>query len=519
MVPTEPRKIISPQEYLLKKQKLDLLEQQKAIKEGLPHRYLHKFYQWQRDFIDSRNRMCMLTAANQVGKSSVNIIKCIEWATNKELWPFLWHTAPNQFWYMYPNSDTATIEFETKWKLYLPRGAMENHSVYGWKAEYDQKRKIKSLHFNSGVHVYFKTYSQDAQDLQAGTVYAMFTDEELDWSLYPELSARLNATDGYFTMVFTATLAQFELFEAMELRGTRHERFPEAAKWQISLYDCQKYEDGTPSHWTLERINRAIARCSSEAEKQRRIFGRFVFSEGRKYASFSAYEHSRPFTETDYSETKEWLHYAGVDYGSGGASGHPSAISIVAVHPRLRKARLVKAWRGDNIVTTAGDVVMKFEEMIKGMPIMIQTSYDFAAADLGTIAGSRGLAFTKAEKNHIKGEAVLNSLFKHKMLELDSSDDEQAKLIMELSNLRDDTPKTKARDDLIDSLRYALVRVPFDWSWLGGSMEPGKPKAPESEKLEGRAKVYAQQKEEAARKQDEEAMEREMEEWNELYGS
>ena len=58
------------------------------------------------------------------------------------------------------------------------------------------------------ITIYFKTYSQNVTDLQAGTVSFIFCDEELPISLFPELSARLIATDGYFSMVFTATLGQ-----------------------------------------------------------------------------------------------------------------------------------------------------------------------------------------------------------------------------------------------------------------------------------------------------------------------
>jgi phage terminase large subunit-like protein len=91
-------------------------------------------------------------------------------------------------------------------ELFLPRGKFKDDPVYGWKEEKKQG-DIVAIHFNSGVHIFFKTYSQNAEDLQSGTCDAIFCDEELPEELY-ELIARLNATDGYIHMVFTATLGQ-----------------------------------------------------------------------------------------------------------------------------------------------------------------------------------------------------------------------------------------------------------------------------------------------------------------------
>ena len=52
------------------------------------------FYAWQRSFFASTNKMVLLTAANQIGKSSIQIRKIIHWATIPDEWPKLW---PNKF--------------------------------------------------------------------------------------------------------------------------------------------------------------------------------------------------------------------------------------------------------------------------------------------------------------------------------------------------------------------------------------------------------------------------------------
>jgi len=107
-----------------------------------------------------------------------------------------------QFWYLYPSKPVINAEFETKWKQFLPKGDMKNDPYYGWKEERKQG-DVVAIHFNSGVHVYFKTYEQNVQNLQTGTCDAIFCDEELPIELYDELTFRISASDGYFHMVFT----------------------------------------------------------------------------------------------------------------------------------------------------------------------------------------------------------------------------------------------------------------------------------------------------------------------------
>jgi hypothetical protein len=54
----------------LKHQELRLKQQKMKIMENLPHRYGMKHYPWSRKFYESTNKMNLLVAANQIGKSS-----------------------------------------------------------------------------------------------------------------------------------------------------------------------------------------------------------------------------------------------------------------------------------------------------------------------------------------------------------------------------------------------------------------------------------------------------------------
>ena len=487
-----------------KRERLELLEEQLNFKKHLPHLYGYKMYPWMRAYFESRNKVCLVCSANQIGKSSIQIRKCIHWATSeqlrKELWP---HLEPRQFWYLYPSSYVATIEFEKKWMPeFLPRQELQNHPVYGWKADY-RARYIQALHFNTGISVYFKTYSQDPQDLQAGPCAALFCDEELPEELYPELQMRLAATDGYFSSVFTPTLGQEFWRLAVESRGY-NEKFPDATKIQVSMYDCLNYEDGTPSFWTKERIEKIKAGCKSDAEIQRRIYGKFILDSGLRYQSFNpALNVIKPVDIPN-----DWPVFIGVDSGSGGAHNHPAAITFVAMRPDYQLGYVFKGRRFDGITTTASDLVEYVRTMRQETKNPIYgVFYDWASPDLKEISSRMGEGWLPAEKSHLIGEQILNVAFKNEMLQIFDIEELQT-LIIELKTNRLNQAKTLAHDDHIDATRYAVTKIPWDWSKIGEKPQGPAPK--ELTEQEQRKKFFFEEM-----KLDE-SVEGEIEMWNEL---
>ena len=442
-----------------------------SLRQDLPFLYGYKHYDWSRAFFESRNHICLLTAGNQLGKSTAQIRKCINWATDQDLWGELWASKPNLFWYLYPSQAVVNAEFETKWKLYLPKGAYKDDSYYGWE-EIKKGKDIIGIKFNSGVTLSFKTYEQNVHVLQSSTVYALFIDEELPIELFNELMFRISATDGYFNAVFTATRGQEEWRRAMEPMENEEEWLPDAFKQTVSLYDSMFYEDGSPSPWTLERIKEKEARCSTKSEVLKRIHGKFILdSGGRKYESYDPKRHiKRLHTDSNGNPAprcpKGWLVFCGVDIGSGGESGHPSAITYVAVKPDMTEGRVIAGWRGDRQVTTAGDVVQKYLELNKLYNLTpVRSFYDWASKDFYNIAVSVGLNFEKAEKSHERGEDIINTLFKNDLMYI-YEDEELMKLSKELAVLKKTEDKKKAKDDFSDSFRYALTSIPWNLSSL-----------------------------------------------------
>lgn len=452
------------EELKLKRRELEIMKMQLELQQGLPHIYGYKWYKWAREFYDSKNRENFLCAANQISKSSTQIRKAIDWATDPTKWQELWPSLmpgqkPNQFWYFYPTGETAQTEFETKWEpQFLPQGKFKADPIFGWKDVYD-KGMIKKLEFNSGVTIYFKTYAQKIKDLQSGTVYAMFCDEEMPVEFVPELQARLNASDGYFHMVFTATLGQLYWAQTMEPASKVDERYPTAWKRQVSIFDCQIYEDGSASHWTDAKIQRAIAKCPTDAEKQRRIYGRFVKSEGLMFPSFD-YERN---TSDYHPPPRHWQHFGAVDPGTGGEKAHPAAICFLAVSPDFKHGRVWRAWRGDGINTASPDIYAKYREL-RGKLTMMAQKYDYASREFFLHVSSKGDSFSPADKDHVNGYSLLNTLFKTGMLKIHRGDPELEKMISEIRTLSSTGDKRKAADDLCDALRYAANAVPWDFS-------------------------------------------------------
>lgn len=487
----------------LQLEKLRLMQALEKEYDNLPHLVAHQFYVWQRAYFECTDKLCLITAANQIGKSSIQIKKCIEWATNQKLWESLWPgRRPRMFWYLYPTKEVATVEWKTKWLPLMPKD--KDHPLYGWK-EKIVNGKIDSVEFNSGIMLVFKVYSQDVSHLQTGTCDAIFCDEEMPADLYEELMFRLSASDGYFSMVFTATLGQEFWRQAMEPNTAdgEEERLPQARKWQISMYDCQRYEDGSPSPWTDKKIAQVIARCGTHDEVLRRVYGRFIKSSGRVYPSFDASQHLKE----PHPVPTGWKLYAGIDSGSGGEENDPAAIVLLAVDPTFRKSRVIKAWRGDDVVTTSSDIINKYLEMSKGLKIDV-AYYDYSDKDLHTIAGRMGIAFTKADKGIATGTNTVNTLFKNNMLALYREAD-ILKLAQELATLS--IGQRHPVDHLADALRYVCAKIPWDFSFLMVEADEKPKEAPvrQDERWRGDEGNH--------RDEAEYSIEDEIEEWNQYY--
>ena len=495
----------------------------KELRDDLPHLYGWGWYSWAKEFFESRNRMNLLCAANQIGKSSSAIRKNIEWACNKKLWPELWDTTPKQFWYFLPSDSVATIEVEKKWvPEFLPRGDMKNHENYGWDIEY-KSGDVFAIHFRSGCSIFFKSYGQKVINLQTSSVHMMTFDEEAPEEIINECLARLRSTRGYFNQVFTATRGLQVWYRAMECIGTSEEMFSSAWKRSVSMRDCMYYEDGTPTKWTAERIAEAESYCTSKSEILKRIDGRFVKDEGRKYVAFD------PDTCT-YAAVDEipanWRYYAGVDIGSGGRGRSAGAIVIVAVSPELDQGKVVRTWRGDYEETTAKDILEKYKELKKGI-VITQACYDYQSREFGLIASRSGEPFLPADKERDSGTQIMNTLFQSRALMIAHAEYDNQKLVTELMSVPTGEKNRKYQDDLTDALRYVVKLIPWDFPKISPHLKMDEEVKDEVPKQEWSAKEYQAweirqrrgEMQDDIKKDDWHDFSQEIDAWNEAYGN
>ena len=490
-------------------QKLLRLKARKELQDSLPHLYSFKFYKWARTYFESTNPMTLLCAANQISKSSTNIRKCIHWSTEDKLWPNLWRTVPRLFWYMYPSRQLASQEFETKWvPEFMPRGKMERHPKYGWKAKY-KNGELEKIVWENGPPTYFKAYSQDVHKIQAATLWAAFVDEEMPEEMYDEVRLRLVANDGYYNQCFTATKGQALWYRAMERIGKRDEAFKDACKIHATMFDCLEYEDGdTNTPWTKEKIHQVIANCGTENEVKKRVYGRFVMDQGLRVPSF---RRSVNVVEP-YPIPTDWHIYSATDVGSGGKGGHPAAIAFLAVSPDYKKGAIFKGWKGNKMeITTSSDILDKYRMLRGGMRPITQW-YDWAAKDFHTYASRLGESFTPAEKNHEKGFEILNTLFKNEMLDIFDIE-ELEELPIELEGLTKTVRKENAKDDYTDTARYLAAGVNWNWEAVTDRYKEVKEKVvtPELNEIDIRRGMVFQDK------KVEDSISAELDEWNEMY--
>ena len=64
-----------------KLEELQLLEQKLELQKNVPHLHGWKLYKWAQEYWDSKDKVQLICAANQISKSSTQIRKHIHWAT------------------------------------------------------------------------------------------------------------------------------------------------------------------------------------------------------------------------------------------------------------------------------------------------------------------------------------------------------------------------------------------------------------------------------------------------------
>lgn len=455
-----PPKILN--EDLQKKlQELKDLEDRLYMKENLPFLFGYNLFPWQHEFIHTKNKNALICSSNQSGKSLSQSIRLLNLATDIHNWSSWFSRKPDCFWMLLPSKEMIESMIDVKWiPNLLPKGRFKEHPRYGWQLK-KSHGSYSHMVFNSGIHLYFKSYEMGAEKLQSGSCDYIAADEEMKEELLPELNARRSATNGYFSIVMTPTLGLEFWRNAFEEVGSEKETFKGAFKKSVSLYDCQKFVDGTVTQWTNERIQQVINSCPTEAEVKRRVFGRFVKSEGLLMPMFSVTRNVAPYHPINF--TSGYI-YAAIDSGAGdtGRGSHPATICFVWVNAELSKIRVFKGWKSPKGQAVEPKEILEKYVELRGTMVMAGEFYDWSSKDIQIIANRAGIALMPADKSRDKGYQMLNLLFKTGALVIYDIEELQP-LVREIMSLSIGERKTEAQDDFVDAMRYAITSIPINW--------------------------------------------------------
>lgn len=414
-----------------------------------------------------------MTAGNQCGKSLTNLRLCTllntDLSTRKRLIKKKPLDKPLLTWYLLPGRQLIQRFFDNKWSMYLPQGEYKTNKATGWWLRKTTDGFPNYIEWVNGNRCYFFPYTSSPSLLQSDSVDAIFIDEEIQYPLFEELKARLNATGGILRGVFTHTQKKFspEWYQVVERVGLPDEKMKEAFKKRVTLYDCLKFPDGTKGHYTIDEIKKIEDSCVTEAEKLARVYGHYVRYDDILFKSFSRKKNIITMKEPP---PKDWIRYVGVDYGTGSRKSyskcHPSAIMFLAVSPDYKEGVFYKCWRGDHQETTISDVVDKLEALMYREPNIKRIFYDHSARALYLEAARSKIYMKPAGKSRTEGFQFMEKLFKNGQLKIGlmEGDVEQQrqmkKFIYEVQTLSEEemlvNPRNKKGDDLTDAGVYVV---------------------------------------------------------------
>jgi hypothetical protein len=502
-------------EFELLQKELVLLKLEERDRDLNPHKYF-EFYDWQDEFIYQEkhiekygkypNRL-YLTCANQIGKTFAIQNLALFLCTNVEFRKKRWgNNLPRVIWYVLPTQDHINDFYNEKWEPdILSRDEAKADGEFAWK-EIKKGKDIKGIYFkNTKCTLNFITLSARSSSHQGRSVGAILFDEEPPVDKLAELETRTASfndpetglSTAILAFAFTPTSAQDyfkRVFQFQDLRflnkvpkdlkdkyfldkhtdthrtctpqEEEKELFkagPTTWKRRVSMFEAVKFKSGKRGKFTNARVREFIKAQPTNRDLMIRAFAQFEKEDdgGKIYKYFDRDKHLRSVERSYIQRFKRGgLLTSGIDYGSG--SNHPGGYVVTWVSDDKKTVKIVLKWRGEKgKVTTAGDIIEKYIAATKGWNISFPF-YDHSCKDLATIYNRiTGKELYKAEKSHEIGVGVVDTLYKHNMLEILGIDDEPYGewAAVEYENLSNKIAKKDRSDELSDCIRYSLAGV------------------------------------------------------------
>lgn len=128
-------------------------------------------------------------------------------------------------------------------------------------------------------------------------------------------------------------------------------------------------------------------------------------------------------------------------------------------------------------------------------------------------------AFKKSEKGHEKGEEILNALLKNDMIFFHNTP-ELSKIAKEFMTLRHATPKRHRKDDLVDTVRYQVCEIVWNFEAIVKRLAKSVPDPTINPPTKGEQHLEDRRnRPDFAFEMEQSRIEAEFSEFNDLYGS
>lgn len=312
------------------------------------------------------------------------------------------------------------------------------------------------------VRLQFRSYEQGRENLQSATIDFVYCDEEPPEEVMGELRARIAATGGFIYMAFTPLKGMTPLVQEF----WTHEN-PNKFLVCMNIYEAK--------HMTEEKLRNIESLYSglSEAERQARMMGIPTMGSGMVYPiddeelKYDAFEFPKSFRRL-----------GALDFGRG---EHPTACVWIAQDPMTdviyvydciktikksvaENASIMRA-RGSWIPFAYPHDLMRDSGTDRGRPTEADKKSE--GYKYKTMYEDEGITFTPHHARTTEGSnRVENGIIEVRQRMLNG----KLKIARHLSELfkekqvyryGDDLKPVKAKDDLMDAMRYAVIMIRY----------------------------------------------------------
>ena len=231
--------------------------------------FLRKHKGGQAPFIVNKSRISGFVAGNRAGKTLAGWARTFKIATNTM--PGLNVPVPNTQWIVSLTGERQREVIQPTIRQWWPGEHISEKNIhYGYKKVWDY------IDLHNGSRLVFKSNEQGREAFQGSSILGGWFDEEPNEGVYEETLTRTVDQDGYIWITATPLLGMTWFYDRI---------YEEAQKEnsEVSVFTASMYDNPSLSRKAIEAYIRSIP---DEAQKESRIYGKFLHMEGLIYKDF-----------------------------------------------------------------------------------------------------------------------------------------------------------------------------------------------------------------------------------------